>query len=304
MEKIWGGRRLEALLRKDLPPGAAVGESWEVSDHPAGESRVANGPLRGRPLHDACLEWGGDLLDGPPETGRFPLLVKFIDAREDLSVQVHPSDADCRAFDPENSGKEETWLVLAAEPGAQVVHGVAAGVDRKTLQRKVEAGEVLDCLRRRPVAAGDLIHNPPGTLHALGAGIVVAEVQQRSDATYRLFDYDRGRPLHIKKALQVVDCRPGPDAPAPVAAAAVPGVGREVLVRTSHYTMTRDRVRDAAAWQPSGLEILCLLEGSGRFAWEGGGLDVGTGDSVVVPALRGALRFEAEGAACFLRATR
>jgi mannose-6-phosphate isomerase len=304
VETIWGGRRLGTLLHKDLPPDAAIGESWEVSDHPGSESRVANGPLRGRVLHEACLAWGGDLLDGPPGVGRFPLLAKFIDASEDLSVQVHPSDADCRAFDPGSRGKDEMWLVLAAGPGARIVHGVRAGIDPETLRRKAEAGEVLDCLHRRRVAAGDVIHNPPGTVHALGAGIVVAEIQQRSDATYRLYDHGRGRPLHIKKALQVARCAPGPDLPPPAAGAAPPGVERELLVRTPHYTVTRDRVRDGATWRPAAFEILCLLEGTGRFAWEGGELDVRAGDSVVVPALGSPLRFETGGGGCFVRATR
>lgn len=199
-EKVWGGRRLESWF-EDMPSGPApIGEAWVLSAHPNGPTRVNNGRLAGRNLVELCPE--------------FPLLIKVLSCEDDLSVQVHPPDCYPRLPIGE-SGKSEVWLVLEAAPGASIIHGLAEGVTPEVLREALTsaiasgASDIMECFRRVPVAAGDLIPVPPATVHALGAGLVVAEVQQSSDTTYRLWDYGRLgidgklRELHVERALEV-----------------------------------------------------------------------------------------------------
>lgn len=199
-DKPWGGRRLKSWFA-NMPPGPTpIGEAWVLSAHPNGPTRVTNGRLAGQTLADLCPE--------------FPLLIKVLSCEADLSVQVHPPDDHPRLPIGE-SGKSEVWLVLEAAPGASIIHGLAEGMTPELLREALttavafDASDIMDCFRRVPVAAGDLIPVPPGTVHALGAGLVVAEVQQSSDTTYRLWDYGRLgtdgklRQLHIEQALEV-----------------------------------------------------------------------------------------------------
>lgn len=205
----WGGRELGRWYPL-LPPGA-IGEAWALSARPEAPSVVANGPLAGTGLNRAL-----------PAAERFPVLVKLLHAAADLSIQVHPHDGYDRLA-PGDSGKTELWLVLHAEPGAGIIHGLAAGssaadLARATAQSSHTRGRaVLECLRRVEVTAGDVVLIPPGTVHALGAGIIVAEVQQNSDTTYRLYDYDRPgfdgrpRPLHLEQGLGAIAPAAPPD---------------------------------------------------------------------------------------------
>lgn len=210
-EKVWGGRRLESWFENMPPMPAPVGEAWVLSAHPNGPTRVTNGRLAGRTLVELCPD--------------FPLLIKVLSCEADLSVQVHPSDYYPHLRIGE-SGKSEVWLVLDAVPDASIIHGLAEGVTPEVLRRALAAAatsttartaaaakssdtDIMECFRRVSVAAGDLIPVPPGTVHALGAGLVVAEVQQSSDTTYRLWDYGRLgidgklRELHVEQALEV-----------------------------------------------------------------------------------------------------
>lgn len=221
LEKIWGGRRL-AALGKELPEGKQIGESWELFDFPPGtignerweSSIVANGPLAGQTLHEVIVAHGralhGDVrLLGPH--GQFPLLVKYLDARENLSVQVHP----CEPYAAANPGahlKTEAWYVVRHEPGAKLYKGLRSGVTRKAFEEAIRDGTVEECIRPVAVKEGQCHFLPSGTVHALGAGILVAEVQTPSDTTYRVFDFDRldpstGRPrqLHVEHALECID---------------------------------------------------------------------------------------------------
>lgn len=246
--KVWGGQRLSAY-GKALNPAERVGESWEVADlastDPGGgggdeaRSVIATGPLTGRTLHDAMDAWGCGLL-GPAGTGGgggdggFPLLVKYLDAREHLSVQVHPSPAYAAA-NPGAHLKTESWYVVEAEPGAELFVGLLAGVTRGDLAAAIRAGRVPEVMRRRPAVRGECHTLPSGTVHALGAGVLVAEVQTPSDTTFRLYDwtneYDRPeRALHAEQALA---CALFEDPPAPVAAAGE----RSVVATTGFYTM-------------------------------------------------------------------
>lgn len=252
-EKVWGGRALERL-GKSLPTGAMVGESWELADLDstsadgggggAERSIITNGPLAGKTVHDALRAWGPALLGDPLAAAtNVPLLVKYLDARENLSVQVHPS----RAYAAAHAGahlKTESWYILGAEPGAVIYKGLRAGVTRAEFERKLRAGEsIVSDLIAVPVRAGDVHHLPSGTCHALGAGVLVAEVQTPSDTTFRVYDWGRsGRKLHIDEALECIDFGP-PARIEPIRAR--DDAPRTELVRTESYTLSELRVPSA-----------------------------------------------------------
>lgn len=195
---------------KPLPPDVPVGESWEITDRPEGVSEVAAGPLAGRTLRWLMEHHRGALLGEAADCGgHFPLLVKLLDARQVLSLQVHPPAERARELGGEP--KTEMWYVAHAEPGAEVLAGVQPGTTREAFRRHLAAGTVADVVPRLPVRAGDALFLPSGRLHALGAGLVVFEIQQNSDTTYRVFDWNRlgadGRPreLHVEPALASID---------------------------------------------------------------------------------------------------
>src|SRR5262245_6135901 len=189
-ERVWGGRNLERLFAKTLPPDVPIGESWEITDRPEGVSAIANGSLAGKDLRWLMEHHGKDLL-GPPRayTGRFPLLVKILDAQETLSVQVHPPADVARQFGGES--KTEMWLIADAAPGAEIFVGLKRGVTRAEFERHLKTGTVAECLHRLSVKAGDAMFLPSGRLHAIGGGVVIFEIQQNSDTTYRVFDWNR-----------------------------------------------------------------------------------------------------------------
>lgn len=207
----WGGRALAKLLNKRLPDGP-IGESWELVSLPGDESIVATGPLAGQSLGDLLARWSTGLIGRAVLVdGRFPLLIKFLDAAENLSVQVHPKPGD-PATDATRGVKHEAWIVVHAEPGAAIYAGAQPGVTVEDFRRAASGPAVVDLLRRRPVRGGDCAYLPSGIPHALGAGVVVAEVQTPSDVTYRLYDWGRvgldGRPreLHVEAALANLRC--------------------------------------------------------------------------------------------------
>ena len=213
---IWGGRNL-AAIGKRLPNEGTVAESWEVSCNPAGLSVISNGEYKGVELVSVVEELGGGIVGNAKvfaNLKRFPLLVKFIDANEDLSIQVHPGDEYAQSAENEEFGKNEMWYVVAANQGASLIYDIKPGTTREEFSRKVDENSVLDCLQTVYVSPGDVVNIPAGLVHAIGKGIVLAEIQQNSDLTYRVFDYDRTgpdgklRPLHIKKALDVIDFGP------------------------------------------------------------------------------------------------
>lgn len=216
LPKVWGARRLEALFGVEGPPGAAVGESWELSDHPSGESVVANGPLEGVSLRALVESQGHALLGGVPlgYGGRFPWLVKFVDTADRLSVQVHPDDPAAARLGEMDGGKNEAWYVVHADPGARLWVGLADGKRREDLEAARTPREFEACLRSLTPRPGDAVAIPAGTVHAIGPGLTLCEVQQTSDITYRLYDWDRpasvARPLHRNEALAVArfDARP------------------------------------------------------------------------------------------------
>lgn len=227
LDKVWGGRRLERLGKK-LPEGKKIGESWELADLDAtsaggagggaARSVIASGVLAGKTLRDAMTQWKRDLMgrvgegaDGSPARA-FPLLIKFLDASENLSVQVHPSPAYAAAHADAHL-KTECWYILDAAPGSVIYKGVKPGVTRESFARHIKDGTVVDDMIAVPAVVGECHNLPSGTCHALGAGVLVAEVQTPSDTTYRVFDWGRkGRELHIEQALECIDFGPAPAA--------------------------------------------------------------------------------------------
>ncbi|HQM53473.1 MAG TPA: class I mannose-6-phosphate isomerase, partial [bacterium] len=208
-EKVWGGRRIEGVYGRPLAPGARVGESWEIADHGGDVSRVAEGPLAGRSLRELVAEDPERILGealAARRFDRFPLLFKLLDASAHLSVQVHPPDGYAAGHERGEWGKTELWYVAAAERGAALLCGLRPGLGREELTRALAEGRVDGCLRRIAVKPGDALFVPAGMVHAVCAGVLLFEIEENSDVTYRLFDWGRaGRPLHLAKALEVVD---------------------------------------------------------------------------------------------------
>jgi mannose-6-phosphate isomerase len=213
---LWGGRRLETALNKAIPPDQPCAESWEIVDRGPDQSRVLHGKLMGRSLSDLIREHGPALLGRHARHERFPLLLKFLDAQQPLSLQVHPDDAQAALLQPADLGKTEAWVILAAEPGSYLYAGLRRGFDRPALQRELSRGTCHLCVERLEPQPGDCIFLPAGVVHALGPGLLVAEIQQSSDTTYRLFDWNRvgadGRPrqLHVAESLATIDYDHGP----------------------------------------------------------------------------------------------
>lgn len=264
-EKVWGGLRLRRL--KGLAPqGEPIGESWEVSAVAASPGVVSNGPLAGRTLPELVAAYGARITGGAGASAcgdSFPLLVKLLDAAAPLSVQVHPDDS-LAARRHGSRGKTEMWYILDAEPGAHIYLGFERPVGPEEFERRIAEGTLCEVLRRLPARAGDVFFIPAGCVHSLGAGLVVAEIQESSDVTYRIHDFGRPRELHVAQALEAVDyslvglgpvaCEPRENAPV-------------TLVADPHFTVSELRIdrplsrRLAAA----GTFVVCLcLEGSCR----------------------------------------
>lgn len=223
---LWGGRRLADRLGKPIPAGTTAAESWEVVDHGADQSIVANGPLAGKSLQQIVLDhpqalFGRHTIE--PVTGQprrqFPLLLKYLDCNKDLSVQVHPDDRYAQAMPEPDLGKTEAWYIVDAQPGSKIYAGLKPGTDRASLASAVAQQRTAEVLHAFEPMTGDCVFIPAGTVHALGAGLLVAEIQQASDTTFRLFDWNRvdaqgqSRPLHIDQALEVTDYATGPVQP-------------------------------------------------------------------------------------------
>ncbi len=296
--KPWGGRRLAALLGKQLPAGERIGESWELASLPGNESRVRAGPLAGRTLRELVQLWGADLLGSAPlSDGRFPLLIKFLDACENLSVQVHPKP-DARGGP--SGVKHEAWYVIHAEPGAKLYIGLKPGVGPADVARVASTPAMVDVLRVWDARAGQCYYLPSGTLHALGAGVVVAEIQTPSDVTYRAYDWDRtdaaGQPreLHVAQALanirydvtdEMVAQPPKPRAGAAYTATRLAQCERFVLDLLEKVPDTFSAL----------MRVWIILAGSVRMVCDSLSSTFTSGDVILIPAGCTGLRAEPTG---------
>ncbi len=297
-EKVWGGSKLVGRYGKDAGADVLLGESWEVADLPEGQSLVDGGVLAGETLGAVTRRWGKALVGtrAAVEGDAFPLLVKILDAQDDLSIQVHPGHENCGLFEGARS-KDECWLVLDVEPGASVLHGFSRVTDAKEFGEAVEAGNVVDLLRRVEVQPGDLLRVEPGTMHAICSGVVLLEVQEPSDTTFRVYDYGRPgldglpRALHLEQALAVTDWETvGPAKLESVSKEKLAGGHElEVLVDAGAYRMERLRVVGELDWRVDrgSVQIVFVVSG-GCVVWASGAADEAVelvaGQTAVIPA--------------------
>ena len=294
VEPIWGGARLAAWLNLPEPRPARLGETWQGFD----ANVVAEGPFAGRTLAELAAEHGAALVGRytiEQYGADFPLLAKFIDADDRLSIQVHPDDAYAHSREAHTGfhGKTEAWYILDAAPAATVTYGLSRPSSREEFAAAVAAGTVEQLMGQLPVAPGDVVFVPAGTLHAINAGIVLFEIQQKSDLTYRVYDYGRrdaktGQPreLHLAKALDVSSFAPAPGGKvAPLTLTP----GRDLLVACDYFALERWHGAVPRRWQtdPGSFEILTLIEGAGKLGWSGQTMALAQGDSVVLPASLG-----------------
>ena len=281
-EIIWGGQHLWQVLGRQVPYERTA-ESWEISSHPKGITPVANGPLQGKTLPELMrLDPCGFLGQDDPE-GKFPLLVKIIGAKRDLSIQVHPNDDVGRKHGV--PGKVEAWYVLHAEENSRIIYGMKPRTSKEDLKLALETGQILSTVNQIPVKTGDFIPIPAGCIHALGAGILVAEIQQNSDTTYRLYDWGRTgvdgkpRPLHIREGLEAVNSE------LPVPASFRCNLEEGLLFKDHHFSITRFRVRGERRFQgASTFSIWTVIEGKGTVSAGGEAVALARGSSVLLPA--------------------
>ena len=291
---LWGGRRLPAFLNRTPPHDDAIGEAWVLSDVEGSRSSVANGPLEGTSLRSLLVTDPIRLVGkAAAPQGKFPLLLKFIDARQELSVQVHPNDEQAAKLGPGHFGKTEAWVILdrSAETSriyAGFVEGVTAGRFRAALTAKTVPA-TLHSFTPNP---GDCVFLEAGTVHAIGANILLFEVQQTSDITYRLYDWDRvdaktGRPreLHLEEGLAVADFARGPCPAVRPATTETDGVRREGLVKCRYFTLDRRTSRVPFRVGAGGecRAVVCVA-GAGEIEWRGKRTPLATGDTVLLPA--------------------
>lgn len=277
MERVWGGRRLQQFYGKRLPAGARIGESWEVVDRAEAQSVVANGPYHGRTLHDLWLQERAEIFGNVPDSARFPLLIKLLDAQEKLSLQVHPP-ADLAA-ELGGETKTEFWYIAEAAPAAELYVGLQKGSSRARLEKALEMKTIEEHAHAISVRAGDAMFLPAGRLHAIGAGNVIVEIMENSDTTYRVFDWNRrdgnGQPreLHIEQALRSINF--ADHEPELIAATG------ECLVRHSAFEVDKWNLESERMVSPQGMFVIvgCL---AGEI--ECAGTSIQPGEFLLVPA--------------------
>jgi mannose-6-phosphate isomerase len=260
IERMWGGRRLESEFHKKLPPQKPIGESWEIVDRSEAQSVVASGPLCGKPLHELWTQEQEEIFGDVPDTPRFPLLIKILDAQEKLSLQVHPPENVASKLGGEP--KSEFWYVAAANPDAEVFVGFREPITRDTFEEKLRHGTVIDYIQKIAVQSGDAIFLPAGRVHAIGAGNLLIEIQQNSDTTYRVFDWNRidpatgtKRALHVEQAIQCIDF-------ADVQPKPIQSEG-ELLISHSLFEIRKWNLDGAREAAPLGqFAIICCLTGN------------------------------------------
>ena len=293
---IWGGRRLGSILHKPIPLGDHIAESWEIADHRDDVSRVNAGRFTGASLRDLIRHRGAELLNKGRSSTRpdqFPLLVKFLDANDVLSVQVHPDDERAPRLADDN-GKSEAWVIVHAEPGSLIYAGLNPGVTREQFAEALGTSRIEPLLHRFEPKVGDCIMIPAGTVHAIGAGIVLAEIQQMSDATFRVHDWERlgndgnPRPLHPFEALESTDFAAGPIDPIVTQAIPIPGGCREQLATCPYFALERLTLNaPALVGRDDRFTILIALQGDAEVIHAGDSTPLRFGQTLLLPASTG-----------------
>lgn len=291
---IWGGTRLRDIYHK-VSEADKLAESWELSCHPAGPSVIANGPAKGETLAGYLAKNGMELLGTKgKDCKNFPIMIKLIDAKDNLSVQVHPDDEYALKKEGE-LGKTEMWYIIDAEPGAELLYGVEKEITRQELADSLQNGTITEICHHAPVKKGDVFFIPAGTIHAIGKGILLAEVQENSNTTYRLFDYNRlgndGKPrqLHVEQGSEVCSLKPLPLVDERKRVALSADCTAELLVSCDYfntYSIELDGSSHLDANEES-FHTFTVLEGSLRLTANDEAIDMNAGESVFLPANMG-----------------
>ncbi|MCT4563827.1 MAG: class I mannose-6-phosphate isomerase [Maledivibacter sp.] len=283
-EKIWGGRGLESF-RYDLPDGN-IGESWDIACHQHGTSIVANGKYEGLNLDELIKLKGEEILGSNTSSDHFPLLVKLISTKQNLSVQVHPDDEYASRMEGE-TGKTEAWYIVEASEGSSIIIGCKE-CTKQSLKSSIDVGQFAECMNKVYVKKGEVYFIKSGLIHAIGEGVIIAEIQQNSDTTYRVYDYDRGRDLHINKALDVINLG--------LRGKRSEGlrVEREGYSKTfycldAHFALDVYDVETACAIESDKdrFNIITCVEGDGEIKYSNGNERIKKGDSYLIPASLG-----------------
>ena len=289
-QTIWGGRLLGERLGKPIGPDSDYAESWEVVDHGDDQSVVANGPLKGKTLSQLIQEDTKWILGDDASGNAFPLLLKYLDCNRVLSVQVHPDDTYGLAMTPPDLGKTEAWYIVESKPDSLIYAGLKAGVDRAALGQAIDSGQTEQVLHSFHPSPGDLVFIPAGTVHALGAGLLVAEIQQSSNTTFRLYDWNRvgsdgkSRPLHIQPSLDVTDYESGPVASIqsdPLAA------GWQTMVECDKFVLRILRSGEAEIGGDGKFHIVTVPAGQAVLRTKTDSLTLSAGSTVMLPATMG-----------------
>ncbi len=300
---IWGGRRLGDQLGKPIGPGSDYAESWEVVDHGDDQSIVANGVLAGRSLAQLIAESPDWLLGSGVSVDSFPLLLKYLDCNRVLSVQVHPDDAYGLAMETPDLGKTEAWYIVASDPGSLIYAGLKPGVDRRLLERAIQAGETEQVLHAFHPEPGDVVFIPAGTVHALGAGLLVAEIQQSSDTTFRLFDWNRlgadgkPRPLHVRESLEVTDYDSGPVHPQ---RADLTTLGWQSLVACDKFVLQAMLQGQDQVGGDEKFHIMTVPQGTAILRVDSEVVTLRTGETLLLPASMPACDLQVEASSVVL----
>ncbi len=289
----WGGARLGTRLGKEIASGQSCAESWEAADLIDESSVIVGGSQDRRTLHDLLRHDTAALLGRHRGCSRFPLLCKFLDAADRLSVQVHPNDEYAARHGFSYGGKSEAWVILEADPGSQIYAGLRPGTDRDDLLNAIQAGTVADCLESQEVHPGDCFNIPAGTVHAIGEGILLAEIQQPSDITFRLFDWNRidstgrPRPLHISESLDCIDfAAPAVRPTNPVRLSSSAG-SVEQLLQTPQFEIRRHCGPGCSVFDDDDrFHVLMVIEGSPSVTAGLESLELSAGRTVLLPARR------------------
>ncbi len=291
-ERIWGGQKLKTFFGKDIPTDKPIGESWELADLPEDKSEIVNGPLAGKTIDEVIAEFGLEITGKKDYQSPFPLLIKILDAQNVLSVQVHPDEATCRQMG-KGDPKTECWYIIDAEFGAVIYKGLKPGTTKEQFKEAIQQGTCAELLEKVKVKAGECHFLPSGTTHAIGKGLLIAEIQQPSDTTYRVFDWNRldtsgkGRQLHVEEALESIHFDPSGDN------LSVEIVGR--LVNSDEFKIDKGHQTPGCEVLISAGQMKAMVFISGKGTIEGEGTETADfvkGDTLLVPACyQGVMKF-------------
>lgn len=309
-DKLWGGRKINTVLGKNYGDLPNCGETWEISGVKGNVSVVDNGELAGRSLRDLIAEYKGRLMGNRvyEQFGdEFPLLIKFIDANDDLSIQVHPDDELAKKRH-DSFGKTEMWYIMQSDPGSTLITGFNQEVNRESYQQTFNEGRLTDILNREPAESGDVFYLPAGRVHTIGKGLLLAEIQQTSDVTYRIYDFDRKdaegntRELHVEAALDAIDYSFYDEYKTkyPADTDALVEVVRSDYFHTRKMALKSPMSRDYSS--VDSFVIVVVVEGQGKIETDAGSIEVKAGQALLIPAELEGATFQPEGSLTVLEA--